>query len=91
MKPLACAYNCLVCFPKALSGGMGMEESVVNGCFLMEGREECYTDGLSSVMSLLEDCVTFPYSQEDPSQGQHLLVLECCKKNGSFFWDLEFP
>lgn len=55
------------CFSKSFVLGVGMEESVVNIQFMMEGRKECCTDGLSSVMSLLEDSVTFPYSQKDQS------------------------
>lgn len=63
-------------FPQSFVLRVGMKESVVLVHFTMEDREECYTDGPCSVMSLLDNCVRFPYSQKDLSQEWHLLVLE---------------
>ena len=47
--------------------GMGMK-SIEHAHFMMEDKEEFSTDGLCSMMSLLNDCVTLSYSQQDRGQ-----------------------
>lgn len=69
--------------------GLGMKESIEHAHFMMEDREEFYTDGLCSMMSLLNNCVAFSYSQRDRGQEWHLLVLECQQEGWVTLWDPE--